>query len=242
MENDPLQAQLSSEQLQDIVTAAVASSALEAAYLSDTLDEAGIPVVTRNDNVQGLGGAVGAVRICVPRVKGDEARALVDKARRDAQQRGVENAFTEDGRDAALEDIEHDPVMEEMARLRDESPDERWAFLEARIVEWLGEGLTVNEIARYLGGAGLTLDEAERLLNDVKESHADLIHEKRGNTLSFGIALIVAGVAGHIVLFTILPIPFVGWFAWGAIAIGLAMTFFATRPLPTIEKSPAEPK
>ena len=230
---------LTPDDLQDLVVVANARTMPEALYLTNTLEDAGIPAAARNGSAsvhatftQGMG----EQSICVPRALSQQAREIIQKARQTAEQRGMESAFEPDSIVDATYNVERDPVLKEMFLLREVTPLERTARLSEYIVLWLTSGKKPQEMAAYLAAADLTIEDAEKLVDEVSRRYAFQIQEKRNKQYGLGVLFI----AGGIVLFVVNPGEIHGGMA--VIAIGLALTFLAARPLSSFTRSINEDK
>jgi hypothetical protein len=171
--------ELSPEEMQDIVVVAIARTVPEAIYLTDTLEEAEIPVVSRNDNTQGLTHHAYETRICVPRALQSKALEVVNAARSNAETRSVDNAFHPETIADSTRDVQADPVLELMFRLREADTATRAEQLEAFATEWLTSGVTSANIARYLAAAGLDLEQADALMQHIRETQGEQVSEEQ---------------------------------------------------------------
>lgn len=156
--------ELSEEKFQDIVTVSTAGSTIEAVFLCDCLEEAGIPAVMQNDSVQGLAGNIGAVRICCPRVHSEDALAVIEKARSQADRTSVEQAFNvqelgfENNPDITVQlqwlvgriRVDYEGSMEKLGR---------------HVEHWIEEGSGPETITGRLVDAGMLSNDAGSLVD-----------------------------------------------------------------------------
>ncbi|MCZ7645575.1 MAG: DUF2007 domain-containing protein [Planctomycetota bacterium] len=216
-----------------------ARSPSEAAFYATALSEAGIPAVAQGEALASLaGGYLPGVffRVCVPRGREAEARALL--ADRAALARAVQDESIEpadaSGREAALREAfarnealsvpdpraPSDPLLTEMARLSALPKGERREALEPYLRAWIEEGAGPLTAAKYLAAAGLSLEEAADLEHGVRARLHTLTRAQGRARVAGGLALWAA--AGALGWFKLLPI-------WGllcvAFGIGGAVVF-----------------
>jgi hypothetical protein len=189
---------LTPEELADLVVVADARTTPEAAYLTDMLESAGIPVMTQAAGALAVYG-VATTSIRVPRIFERRAQAVVTAARNTAQDKSIDDAFDENSVAERTADAMHDPVMAEMFMLREAPDAQRDERLRGHILEWLIGGLNSTDVARYLAAAGLTYEQARDLVEDVKIAKRDDIKARRGEAHQSASRYILLAVAGLVV-------------------------------------------
>lgn len=197
--------ELSPEEMQDIVVVAITRTVPEAIFLSNTLEDAEIPVVSRNDNTQGLTAAAYETRICVPRVLQARAKEIIDKARSASEQGKLDDTFDPETVAESAKDAPQDPLLERMLRLKEAAPETRKTELEAFVLECLKSDVATNDIARYLAAAGLDKYQAEDMLDQVREAHGPKIDAEQSNQDAIGMLMIVGAVVIFFGQFTVFP-------------------------------------
>jgi hypothetical protein len=188
-----LAADLTPEQLQDLVVAASPANDAEAMFLSNLLEDAGIPAATEGDRLGALTGGFGGQHLYVPRVLSDKAKALIVEARTGVKKGRVEDAFEPESVVESLEDKKADPILLEMARLRDEPEIQRNEILAKHIIQWQSENRQSVERARFLAAAGLSREQADELLSAVVKHSGDEIASVGSSKVWWGVACIVSG-------------------------------------------------
>jgi hypothetical protein len=230
---------ISRDELQDLADVALASSVPESMFLTGVLEDAGIPPVTRSDNLWGLsGGTTGTIRILVPRVMLERAKSEIDKARVQAEQQRVEGAFEEHTVADLTADAATDAVLDKMLLFRELEMTERVKLLEPYAAGWLKDGSQPAEIAKYLSAAGLTIQQSGQFLEEMKAKYAQNISESREGYKVLGTALIALALLMTIVSVvakTVRPTAVIVV----SFAVGLALIFNSKRPLPTIKAASA---
>ncbi|HEY3320174.1 MAG TPA: hypothetical protein VGP72_06900 [Planctomycetota bacterium] len=189
--SEPCRPELTREQLQDLVVVAHAPNDAEAIYLIDTLDEAGIPVGGETERI-GHGLSSGQ-RICVPRVLAEKARELIEKARAEAHDRGIEVAFDPESVADATYD-EKDPVMMRMFELRCEPEDVVAEELRSFVMQWTIDGIGEVQIAKYLAAAGLNREQSAALVAMVTQDNMPAIEEGQHAYSALGILLFLLAI------------------------------------------------
>ena len=214
--NEPTEPlELSREDMQDLVMVERFKTVPEAGFLVALLEDEGIPAVIHGASLSGMTlNEFFAPEVRVPRALLEQAREVIAKDREQARERGVEDAFTEEKIEEELLDPRPDPDMDEMSRLSTEAADPRREKLQVFIAKWLVEGVSSVRMSQYLAVAGLSREEADALIQTVKEKRQDLLEDAFNNRimlgigialiggalifvggLGYGIALIIAGVA-----------------------------------------------
>lgn len=143
----------SDQELQDIVTVAIANTTIEAVYLVDCLDEHDIPAVMRSNSVQGLTGVPGSVAICCPRVLSNQARILIDTARADSKRESVNATFSQAERLEDRPDTTAELIL--LAQKADVDRGETLVKIRRHIDGWIEEGHGTETITGRLETAGL---------------------------------------------------------------------------------------
>ena len=186
---DSKKASLTPMELRDLALAAEASPA-EGLYLSEELEEAGIPVVEQEQPPMPMGFA--PVRLCVPRKLLAEAQRVIAAAREKARAEGITQAFEPDSICEATYD--KDPVMLEMFSLREAEPDKRESILKQKIADWVVEGTSEIQIAQYLAAAGLTETEAREFAAAATKEKENEIQSRRSECWVWGWGMLILGI------------------------------------------------
>jgi hypothetical protein len=244
---------ISHDELQDLADVALASSVPESMFLTGVLEDAGIPAVTRDSGVMGLGTVVTTIRVLVPRAMLQQAREEIDKARAQAEQRRVEDAYQEQtiaessadaqGSTFSILDKGLHPrtsVINDLAQLRDMAltESELKERLEPMAQEWLHDGAQSADIAKYLAAAGMNIQQSEQFLEELKTKYAQSISQSREGHRILGMALVAFALLITVAsMVTIIPLA--GWVIVGSLTIGLALIFTSSSELPTIKANPA---
>lgn len=191
------ESELSAEQLQDLVVAIIPSSEAEAMFLGNLLEDSGIPNSTEADRT-GYGaltsGGYSGTRIYVPRVLQEKARELIAEALAKVKKGRIEDAFEPESVVESLEDKKADPLMLQMAQLRDQTPEKRNEILARHIVEWQSENMSAVDMARFLAAAGLNKEDADALLAAVVRQRGEEIQSAANGKIWSGIAAIMLGL------------------------------------------------
>jgi hypothetical protein len=232
---------ISGDDLQDLAIVAVATSLPEAMFLTGILEDAGIPAATRSDSVWGLAGGPGDVRVVVPRKMLERARLEIEQARSQAEQRRVEDAFSAQTVADRTYEATKDPLLEKMFLIRDSADEaERNLKLEPYAAKWLTDGTRPVDIAKYLGAAGLSIQEAESFLEAMKAKYAGEIDADRDRRKVQGVALLIVGL--FLTLGSVVAFGMTGRgelvVTYGALIFGLIYYHQSTKPLPSIKASP----
>ncbi|MBI3828938.1 MAG: ferric reductase-like transmembrane domain-containing protein [Planctomycetes bacterium] len=179
----------------DLVPVASAANEFEAAMLVAVLEDHEIPAAVQGGAFGVLGGAgAQSFFVCVQAGKSEEAKAALAQARADAEERGVEQAFTEAGREDLAENIERNSVLREMDAMAFLDVEIRCERLRPYIVDWLTDGTPKVKIAEYLSGAGLSREQADQLIGQVVREDERLLEERRADKSLLGYGIAILGV------------------------------------------------
>jgi hypothetical protein len=188
--------ELTREELQDLVIVERVQSVPEAGFLVALLEDEGIPAIIHGASLSGMTLAeFFAPEVRVPRALLEQAKEVIAADRAKARERGVEDAFTEQKIQEELSDKREDTDMAEMNRLNTESAVPRNEQLAAFIAKWLVEGTNPVRMCQYLAVAGLSREEAEALIRNVKEKRQDLMDQAFNNQVMAGLGLALVGGA-----------------------------------------------
>ena len=172
------------------------------AALTDSLHQAGIrfivgqvaPYATLQPHSIGLVEMQLGERVMVPQETVERARKVLDEVRREAMARAVKDAFDPESLQERLSDPKADPVLKEMVTLTGLPPGERHESLSGRVADWLTEQVGEVKIAQSLAAAGLSEDDALRLVAEVVRWRADLFERSRARFLGAGKIILVTGL------------------------------------------------
>jgi hypothetical protein len=186
---------LSASDLQDLVVAARPANQAEALFIVDLLEEAGIPVVSNQDNVYGFSGAHAAGELRVPRALLAKAQSAIGNARSKAAEQRINLAFEPESVLDSLEDERPDPVMIQMAELRNYSDAERDAALRECVKQWIMKNETPEVlIAKYLAAAGLKEQQAREMVESVAKVESDVVESAHSSRFLLGIGQLSLGL------------------------------------------------
>jgi hypothetical protein len=235
-------ADLTPEQLHDVVVVADARTAPEAIFLSEILQDAGIPVMTHAAGaVVEMGLANTAIR--VPRVMQQQALDLIATARTKARDNAIDDAFSEETVADTTREADNDPLLAEMFLLREADLEERDAQLRGHVLKWLIEGVRAPDMAKYLAAAGLDYAAASKLVEDVKTENEEEIRKQRQEVSDSGTGLILLsgiGVICAVIIAAVAKSPKM-LIVCVPLVIGLAIRHHARKPPETLNKSDDAP-
>jgi len=202
--NDDGGSEIEARDLQDLAVIATPTTVPEAMYLADALQEAGVPAVSEPQHLDGL---IPSNRVLVPRKFLEQAQAICEKARVQAEARGVDQAFDIENI-AETTDEKQDPVMMRMFKLRAETPESRNEALVDFITKWLTQDSSVVQLAKYLAAAGLGRDEAQTLVDYTIQLQHETVEKSRTGKLRLGAVLLcISAIVTVLVAITLAAKP-----------------------------------
>ena len=175
----------------------------EVAALTDSLQDAGIRFIVEQAETcstfpqpfsVGQVGMLLGERVIVPEEDARRACEVLAEVRRKAKVRAVKDAFDPESLQESLSDPKADPVLKEMAALAGLEPGQHHEYLSARVADWLTENVGEVKIAQYLAAAGLSEEEAGKVVAEVVCYRADLFDQSRARLLSAGRITLITGL------------------------------------------------
>lgn len=227
---------LSDAELHDVIVVATAANEAEMLYLSERLEEAGIPLARLSESIRYHNPLSSRPEIRVPRVLAIRAREIIDAARVEAEHRAVDNAFDQESVEQIdAKDVKRDNTLALMLTLKSLPAHERNPQLALCIIDWFASGRSNIDISRYLAAAGLTQDEARALVADVYEQQKDEIQRKQAAGWNRGLIFIVLGV----LVFAVGSRPMLGVIV---AMIGLAIMYNSSKSPGLLQKPEVKPE
>jgi hypothetical protein len=179
----------------DLVPVASAANEVEASMLVAVLEDNEIPAAIQGGAFGVLGGAgAQSFFVCVQAQLAEPAKRALTHARSEAEKQGVEQAFSEEGRQDLAEDLERNPILDKMDSMAHLDLEVRYERLRPLIADWLTDGTTKVKMAEYLSAAGLSREQADGLVRQVVEEDEHLLEQRRADKSSFGYAMAILGV------------------------------------------------
>lgn len=176
----------------DLVELTTVPTEAEAMFLHTVLEDADIPSAVTGGNYGAPFGSVPSlnVSVLVPRDLLGRARALITETKLEIERKGVDQAFEERDGGAQGPQPSDDPEIEACRALAALEPQQRDAKLRRRLEEWSAAGEAPYQIAPRLAAAGLTHEQADRLIEEFSRD-PNALSEARWFRIRIGITLLL---------------------------------------------------
>lgn len=179
----------------DLVKLEPVANAAHGAFLCAVLEDHEIPAVVESGAVGGMFAGVAGIQawIMVPRELASRAREVVDRNKKEIAQKGVSEAFeAEDLYDECAVDDDEGAILQQCQDIGMLSEEARDARLKLLLQKWSETTVLPATVARRLAAAGLTREQADRLIQELQKD-APQVSEWRRILGGIGVLLALCG-------------------------------------------------